>query len=694
MKKPFFFFIFLLTFLTATAGNESDSTSTETPDSLENHRVIVELGIDEKLIYVNELGLPPNTMVIDALTMFPEMLGRNVQDLLSRYDVQLDDVSVGFNKYNVLAHTMISEVHHIEITTDPSVSQSTSGVGGVIDIITLDVDSGLSGQVSLDLNSDFNIMPTFSLAYKKDKLSVYGSAMMTYYDYKDTKEESTKRTNSNELRWYDNYFKGLTEAFKFAIAYDFNSHDKLTFWVIQNLDKVNDSTSKEINIVEYHDKLMSDSGTYLHGFANINAPCLHSQIDAIVKFERLYDRPSQKLYASLTYSNDYNNDVNKYYYSGLYYTHGASPQTTYTKYVERPNNISTSVYYRFHLLPESSRHTLKLKTGLNYNMGFSKGTDYSQEKEYTVFDDFTQDYTLIPYLTFYHSLSKVQTELSLKYRFKVRRGRGEDSSWQNNFFNDFYGNFNVTYNPVKNHQLRASLSRSMVTPSAIQLYGKQYYKQIENKWYQGDPNLKEPTINSVDLQYLYQYRNKRHEIQLNAAIEYVNAKNLIYETMLYDQDNAKNVVTWANSDQTSRIIDCRLSLFWQTGIFSLNLGGNIYNKIREPINDDKLDNVFYFNLMVQPVLHFEKGWIVSGQCIYNSHKYDGDITEGDAVYMDFNITKAWGPWSARLSFQNTYDYLSTDVEKKGDETVTTSYHLYQCQLKVGFTYVFHKANKR
>lgn len=689
MKKLFVFLLSLVTYLTVNAGSNADSLSTATQDSLANQRMIVELGIDEKLIYVNELGLPPNTMIIEALSMFPELLDRNIEKLLSRYDVQIDDVSVGFNKYNVLAHTMISEVHHIEITTDPSVSQSTSGVGGVINIITLDVNNGLSGQASLDVSSDFNVMPSISLAYKKDKLALYGSTMFTLYDYKEDEDERTEYPDSRRLTWCDKYSKGFSEAFKFALAYQFNKYDKLTFWVIQNIDSYNDSTSKEVNTVYYYDPLKNDSGIYHHSYSNVNSPVLNSQIDAIVKFERLYERPGNKLYASLDYSNNYTKDENDYYFSS-----DPGVVEKYSKYIERPNNISTSVYYRFNLLPETSTHTLKLKAGLNYNMCFAKGTDYSRKNEYKVVDDHTQDYTITPYLTFNHEWKKVQTELSLKYRFKVRRGKGEDPNWQNNYFNDFFGNFNVTYNPVKNHQLRISASRSMNTPSNLQLYKYIYYKQIDDRWYKGNPNLKEPTLNNIDLQYFYQFHNKLHKLQFNAAIEYVNTKNTIFETSSTNPTDNKGTVTWENSKETSHILDGRLSIFWQTGLFSITFSGNFYDEIQKRKDETKLSNLCYFNLMVRPVLHFEKGWIVSGQCIYNSHIYNGDLTEGDAVYMDINISKAWGPWSARLSFQNTYDYLSTNVEKKGNETITTSYNLYHCQIIAGFTYVFHKANKR
>lgn len=694
MRRVFLFFILLTLSLTSFAEVNTEFVAPNDSDSIPPQRDIVVLGIDEKLIYVNELGLPPNTMVVDVLAMFPELLDRNINDILNRYDVQLDGVSVGFNKYNVLAHTMISEIHHVEISTDPSVSQSTSGVGGVINIVTLAVDSGFSGQVSLDVSSDFRVMPSVALAYKKNKLTIYGSAMFNYYDYKEEEKESLDYSNAAEWRFFNNYYKGFSEALKFGLAYQFNKYDKLTFWAMQNLDNYTDSTSQMTHFVQYVDKNKTDIGTYLSGYSYLNAPALHSQTDVILKFERLYDRRDQKLYASLTYSNNYKKDENKFLYSGLYNEMERKSGEKYSKYISRPHNISTSIYYRFHLLPESAAHILKLKPGLNFNMGFANGTDYSVQNTYKIFDDYTQDYTLTPYLTFNYEYSKIQMELSMKYRFKVRRGRGGDSSWQNNFYNDVFGNFNFTYTPVKNHQLRTSTSRSITTPSNLQLYSKKYYNQIENKWYQGVSSLKEPILYNVDLQYSYQYSNKRHELQLSAAVEYVNSENLIYQTTIPDTLGGAPTVTWKNSDVTNHIIDGRVSLFWQTGLLSVTFGANFYDNIQKPENSNKRDNMFYYNLMVLPVLHFEKGWIVSGQCIYNSHIYHGDITKGDVVYMELNVSKAWGPWSARLTFENTYDYLSTDIQKSGNETITKEYNQNHCQILVGFSYKFDREKNR
>ena len=662
--------------------------SAQTPaDSIPPQRKIIDFTIDEKVIYVNELGLPPNTPLLNVLQIIPEFLGRDIQSILGNYDLQIDDISMASaNKYNILLHTMISEVDHLEITTDPSYAESSSAIGGVIDVMMKKAVEGVDGQASLDLTSDLGFIPTASVSYQKDKLTIYGSAFLKYYDYNTRTTERNEDNNQYTYDYRENYNQGFNEGVKFGLIYNFTDRDKLTFWALQDYESSRDSISDVTAILN-----TIGSQTYKAGFKSTYDPIKSSQVDAILKYERFYDRPTQKLYISLSYNNTYGNNDNTTAYLGDQYT-----SLIYDKfndqYISRPNIIGLSAYYRFHLLPRDSEHELRLKAGLSSNLNMKDGTQnttvyYPDSTLAYTFNDYTRNLTATPYAIFYYKWSKLNMELGMRYRFKAMFGRGEDAEWQEDYFHNFLGNFNITYKPAERHQLRASTARTLSSPNNVQLYSNQFYNTAAGYYQKGNRNLQDAVLQNVDLQYLYHFQNLQHDLQLSFAVEYINAQNLIEATVVTDP-SGDSYHTWENSDITKHIVDGRLSLFWQTNVFSMSFCANVFDKITPAHENVAQQDEYYYNLCLQPILHFEKGWTLSGTFIYNSKFYQGSYVKGDALNFSMNINKAWGPWAIRLNFYNIFDYLSNDVKTTATGVENTYYHQYHCQILAGFTYCF------
>ena len=139
---------------------------------------MVEVKPDKKVVHVDQLGMNPNSNVRDALDIMPDLLGRNTDFMLDNFSVQIDGKDVGNSIDVVLTQTILAEVETIEISTSPTVSEQKNGQGGVINIKMKAPEEGFHGNVLLDGSTEWDVMPSVLMSYKKDKWSFNGSLMM------------------------------------------------------------------------------------------------------------------------------------------------------------------------------------------------------------------------------------------------------------------------------------------------------------------------------------------------------------------------------------------------------------------------------------------------------------------------------------------------------------------------------------
>lgn len=610
---------------------------------------MIEFDTDVKMIYVNELGLPPSTSLYDALRMLPE-LNSYGEDELSPFEVQIDDVPVGEAKATVLLQTHISEVRKVEVSTDPSAAQSSNGVTGVINIIMNPEKEGLSGNANLDVSTDFTVLPSATVCYSNGKLSVLSSLYLSYSNY-DTKKESLEKIENNS-------YKYKNETAKLQLKYKFNTNQTFTFWLFQSFEK--DDLSSQISSHRFLNDSLYNKGTQI-----TNNPLIQSDVNALFKYEQTTDRPGEKLIASLTYSNKYSDNVSEVINEGPFYDDNLTKSYN-NKYITRPNSIKGAFSYRFHLLSDTLKHSLRMKPGLNLNATFNNGSSISSyvtkgdkymtdgDKSGTdYFDDYTRDVTFAPYLQFNYEWGPIQATAIIRYQMTALISKGEDTGWQTNTFNDFLGNISVAYLPAKDHQLKLSAGRTLNTPSNLQLFSNPYYTFFDRTWHKGDSLLTPEYFNNVKLQYVRHYSNGIHEVQLSADLEYILVVNPITSVKKM-MDLIHLEYNSCQNDGKRYVIDGNISVFWRYRIFSLIVAANIYDRI--DVTNKK--NEIFCCMQVAPVLRFEGDWTLSNQFLF---------------YIPFNeyllrasLQKAWGPWSIRLSFDN---FINNN-------------------LSAGFTYVF------
>ncbi len=599
---------------------------------------------EEKVVNVNELGLPPSTSLFDALRILPELISNDANALISLFEVHVDDVPVGDAGMSVLLHTHISEVKNVEITTNPSTAQSSSGVTGVINIIMKPAHDGLTGNTSFDISSNLTVLPSVNINYHKNGLSIFSSLFLQYYNYGIENSDLTSTTQKR------NNYKG--EVAKLLLKYDFNPKQQLSFWLMQSFESQTEKSETTIL------KLVNDS-LYKKGIQSTINPVKHSDINLFLKYEHVTDRPGEKMLVSLSYSNTYDNNTSEVTNEGTLYknlqTYAYSNQ-----YITRPNRINGAFYYKFHLLPDSIDHKLRMKPGININttigrgtsntIYFQKGQDHSNHDAY---EDFTRTISFAPYLQFYYEWGPVAAIVNMRYQLYAFVSRGEDTRWQTNIFNDFLGDIVVTYNPAKNHQLKACANRSLNMPSNLQLFSNPYYTNFNHTWHKGDSTLSPEYYSNVQLQYIYNFENSKHVVQFSTDIAYIRVENPISSVRKTSEKMHVEYNTYQNNPDR-HIINGNIAISWRHRIFSLTFAANLYDMIT--VGSNKHD--VFCNMQVTPVLRFERDWTLSGQFQF--------VVPINGYYLRASLQKQVNFWIIRLC----YDNLTGNA------------------LTAGFTYVF------
>lgn len=635
MKRLFFISFFIACCLSSFAQEPTDSTEA---------KPMIEFTTEEKVVHINELGLPPSTSLFDALRFLPELISNNATDMISLFEVQVDDVPVGDARGPILFQTLISEVQKVEITTNPSSAQSTSGVTGVINIIMKPICDGLTGSTSLDISTSMTVLPTANINYHKDKLSIFSSLLLQYHNY------GTSEKNLTNV--IENHYNHKEEVAKLHLKYDISSKQQFSFLFMQSYE--NHTEKSEVTTL----RLINDS-LYEKGIQGTSSPLKQSDINLSLKYEQCSSRPGEKMLASLSYNNNYKDNTSEVTNEGALY----KDLLTYTynnKYVTRPNSIIGTFYYRFHLLPDSVNHKLRMKPGVNINFTLGDGnstTIYLQKGQdhfsHESYDDFTQRISFAPYLQFYYEWGPIAAIASMRYQLYALITKGEDTKWQTNLFNDLLGDIIITYIPAKNHQLKASASRTLNMPSNLQLFSNPYYTNFDHTWHKGDSTLTPEYFNTVQLQYIYNFRTSKHEVQFSADIEYIRIVNPIENVQKTSEKMHVEYSTYQNSPDR-HIINSNIAIFWKYRIFSLTFAANIYDKV--PVSGDKHE--LFCNMLVTPMLKFEHDWTLSSQFQF--------VVPYNGYFLRATLLKQIDSWAIRLS----YDNLTGNT------------------LRAGFTYIF------
>lgn len=621
----------------------------------------IELAPGKKIMHVSRMNLPANLSLLELLLMFPELTARDDVDALSRYDLQIDDISCGTSKYDFLKFLHSCDIEDIEFSMQPTASEQHNGQGGVINVILNTPGKGFSGYAMLDASSAFNAMPAVSLKYKTDKLNVTGSVVGQYIHPHDNTRQTLVESKGTGLHrnFSDVNLQYLTQMANVRLEYTPDDHHLLKAWAIQTLNRDHEfvATRKDsmdakrmVNTQDKLDKFSINAGlnykyTFGLGFFETQAMFIHD--------------PSR--YDWLSQSETDSKEV----YNGS----------------QKPYMLDGFAKVCFHLVPETDSRKIDLETGLDvqhtskfYQENFS-GPKWPNREVIARF----RPLYLSPYLQLDAKFGQYFLKSAVRYQYNRSNIREEVAGKDfKKHFSSLTATVNTGFCLDNGHSLSLTLDKDISRPEDEQIYPYVYYEPESDRFVRGNSALIPENIYTVAVDYQYSWSNDRHRVTSGTGLKYYHTADIITERAI------DSTPSYANAG-SSNIVAFNLTTTYATGPFSLTLNGNLYH------NWNRIDGTkgrfFSYNLALIPRLSFAGGWRISGSLEYNSAEETYTKSLGDYFYSEFRISKEWDKWNVFVTLTDNFHRQVTDVTHTLPERETKIYNLKYPGLGLGA--IFH-----
>lgn len=622
----------------------------------------IELAPGKKIMHVSRMNLPGNLSLLELLLMFPELTARDDYNALSRFDLQIDDVSCGTSKYDFFDFLHSCDIEDIELSMEPSASEQHNGQGGVINVILNEAAKGLSGYALLDASTAYNVMPAVNLKYRTDKINFLGSVVAQYiHPHSNTRQTLVESTGTGLHRDFsDVNLQYATQMANLRLEYTPDDRNKLKAWAIQSFNRDHEyiTTRKDsmdarrtVSTKDMLDKFSIDAGlnykyTFNLGFFESQAIFTHNP--------SRYDWLSE-------------GDPNiKEDYKGS----------------QKPFILDAYTKVCFHLVPETDTRKIDLETGLDiqytnnlYKENFS-GSKWPDRK---VVATFTPLY-VSPYIQLDSKFREYFLKAALRYQYNGRNIKVEaDSKPFSLGLNSVTGTINTGFCLASGHSLSLTLDKSINRPEDEQIYPNIYYDPVENRFVRGNSGLIPENIYTASLDYQYSWSNEIHRVTTGTGLKFHHTRDIITEK------DIESVPSFVNAG-TSNIVAFNLTATYATGPFSLTLNGNLYNNWNHIGGNN--GKFFSYNLAMIPRLSFDGGWRISATLEYNSAEETYTEILGDYFYSEFRIGKEWDKWNVYVTLADNFHRQVTDISRTLPEKETKLYNLKYPGLGLGAIFRF------
>ena len=620
---------------------------------------------DKKVVYVDKLGMSGSTSVYEMLLMIPELISRGGVDAFGIFEVQIDGKSSVSEKTVVLQQTNLSEVEKVEISITPSVAQQKNGQGGVINIIPKKLDGGFHGEAFMYATTEMDILPSVNLSYKKDKLGIRGNFNMEYYGSASTL--SSKGIGDGFIKESKDSLGGhyCQETAKFHLKYDFSDKDVLKFWVMENLQVVG---SREMHLNSITTDLSSTLGKG-YQFVDEKSDLVLSdknQMEAVAMAEYTHTFVQD---GELTLSGSY-----RFNNSNLYDKEGRDN-------TRQPGSAEAEVQFKQPLFSRSA-HKLTLEAGYNINYNPVRATTFASKELYSS-----------PVITAKYEIGKWTFHAGVRYQYFGRDYSGEGGANHSSIDRDFTSDINALWKINRNHSLRFVLTRGIIRPDGNMVYPEFVLDRRRGIWVRGNPALRNTSVNSLEMNYVFDHKLIDGYFVLNTGVGYNRADDLIEEKVVEPSASGPHstgfgplfYTTFRNSGSND-IAKLNVSAFLSKGVFSLSFAGNLFCNFMH--RESGLDIYNYYNINITPIFNFDRHWVLSSKIMYNSPVIKNDSMLGDCFFMQIRLHKTIGKWTIHTEISDIFDYLTRDISKVDNVYSVSEYDLYTRYFGLGFSYRF------
>lgn len=613
---------------------------------------------DTKVIYTDSLQMPRNTLAYTLLLTLPEMLQRPGESLLSNYDVQIDDISVGNASDVALNQLMIADIEKIEITESPVASYLKNGVGGAIKIFLRSKTENQRttwGSMGVSTYYPADLGPQFLLNHNSGKFSLKTLVMADIYRNTWSEDQVTKDSYGELLsrEHSDNDYRYRTQLCNVYLSYRPTNRDELKL----NLSE----TSYHLNtmVTPEYDESQEQS----------NKKKMFS-IDAILKYIHQFNNAQLETELQMGHSPR----KQESFFGGF---QALNKQTS-------QNHLSGKVLLKGGLQPSGINATMNWEVGTAFN--YVKADDEilnrmmagANKNEAVNNTHFIQPYT---------ELSMQTGKLKMKFIGELQHFCYELERQEEDLDisrNDFTGMFITEWHFNNNQALRFLLNRKLNRPSENQLFPLLLFNQESLCYTKGNPNLLPFLSHEISLDFISNHHMGDHAFTYNARLSY-NIQNDLISSFSATDDGIPSYITYKN-DGNSKILNANLMAMYRYKQFMVSVTANGYHKKQTLGGEESKYN--YFNLSVLPQFNLAEGWHGAVQVSYFSKVKLQSGTLSDCCLAQMTVGKQW-----RNIFVYFYDRVTMhkqahDKSTAPDRNTTTFYEMVPNSLGLGVKYSF------
>lgn len=597
------------------------------------------------------------------------------------------------NPKDVLRSMPASNIKRIEVITDPPAKYDAEGVGGIINIITVDApQNGYNGSVSGGAGSNNNGYGSLNLTAKQGKLGFSGYAGSNYWpspnsysNYKriDPATGTLLQQGNQESISRHTYAAG-------ELSYELDTLNLITAKYSYNKSNGNSEALQQVTET-------SPDGTLRRSFKrNSDQEYAWGSKEIGLDYQHTFKRNKNQL---LTLSYKIGDNINESD-TDLSFTNTVGYNgTPGTKTFNEGKSVEQT--YQADYVHPIKKHTLEV--GLK-----SIRRDNSSDYFYRDFDPETNIYTEVPELsnTFDYNQDINSAYASASFRFEkwgLRMGTRLEQTIVDATFK------NVDNMPKQNYTNlipSVSLNRTFKNMSSLKL---SYTQRIERPslWYLnpyvdrqneksisfGNPRLRAATSHVFTMGHSF-FKGGN---SLNSTLTHAFTNNAIQRYTLF---NPTDSVTISSYDNIGKNATTTLSLNGNATLLknlSINLNGSLsYSQLSGQVEGRDLENTGFSGFMYSYITYkFEKNWRASTNIGYYGPRVLLQGKSNSQVWNGFSVSKTFlkdDKASINLSVQTPFTkyrtYSSSTTSANFDEE--SDYRYLSRRITVGFSYKFGK----
>lgn len=189
----------------------------------------MEMRADRTLIYPQRLELKGDETLGDILAIYPDLMQNGFDDMLSGYNVRIDNVAINGDMRIVCRQLKARQISKIQICDNTAVAKGTVGLGRVIDITLAKDKKGLDGLAGVEAGTDHL---ADAHAVVRDNAAKTDVIAITSYSYQDFDDAITQKQHlfahmTNYFSPKDRLLTYVSQQYQNTRAYDATGKEKV-----------------------------------------------------------------------------------------------------------------------------------------------------------------------------------------------------------------------------------------------------------------------------------------------------------------------------------------------------------------------------------------------------------------------------------------------------------------------------------